>query len=683
MLNSAVSDFSAKMSKHFHSNSVMPLSEANLSRHTLQSPASREAKLRHILVYVDLQRELIALAEEEEHNSGRLHPYHHQQQQQQQQQQQHRTVREKKSATLSLSKNELAHRSGEEEGFTTLVDGRSSRGLWHNNNSTHPKRSDLTILLHNSARHEQPHASSTPQQAHERQLQEQQQQQRQQQQQQELQHQQQQQNKHHQPTVSPSPIPLKHHDSAVESLRQQRQHHQQQQERNTRQTDALDPSLALPRALPRNRIPGYRDSYLSGDLDAEWQIIDDVGPDSPTIPNSHYPAFEFAPGHNESRHALPIQSSKSVERPIQYRRREESTEDCAIQRQPLQRQTSFEKEKKTGRFGRFSLPGRSKRASTTHQRKESLPEMSKSGGGGEGGAAEDGVHTRSFSISNKDKDGKDRVRFQDGRAAALDAVDSAMNPSASMVKRRSKVRQLLSEIFKKTPKQEQQQNQVISAPSPVQRAYPGSGHNILVSASITPQDLPPRAGTSLSHYARESMVDPLQRELYQIQTPLPTEEHLVLADNDNNNDDNNNNKNKDNNAGDNDADTPFLGQTSLTPPPAASVLRYSTSRPINLDQILSFHQDSAAAEDSSNEHKTRPSSNLMPIAGAIKDMATTAAASGSASGSGSGSDPYISQRRLVALMPEQPADLEGVGCRQNIFGMDCPNDLVVPHIATV
>ncbi|KAG0065278.1 hypothetical protein BGZ89_008475 [Linnemannia elongata] len=680
MLNSAVSDFSAKMSKHFHSNSVVPLSEANLSRHTLQSPASREAKLRHILVYVDLQRELIALAEEEEHNSARLHPHH----------QQHRTVREKKSATLSVKTNDLAHPNGEEEGvFTTVVESRNSRGLWHNNNNTQPKRSDLAILLHNSTRHEQPHASSTPQQTHERQLQEQ------------LQlFQPQQQNKHHQPSVSPSPIPLRHHDSAVESLRQQRQHHQQQQERNTRQTDALDPSLALPRALPRHRMPEYRDSYLSADLDAEWQIIDDVGPDSPTIPNSHYPAFEFAPGHNESRYALPFQtSSKSAERPIQYRRREESAEEVALQRQPLQRQTSFEKEKKAGRFGRFSLPGKSKRASTTHRRKESLPEMSKAAGGGEG-AGEEGVQARSFSMlsKDKDKDNKDRVRFQEGTVAAVDGVESTLNQSASMVKRRSKVRQLLSEIFKKTPKQ-QQQSQVISAPSPVRRAYPGSGHNILVSASITPQDLPPRAGTSLSHYARESMVDPsLQREMYQIQTPPPTQEHLILAENNNdiNNNNNNNNNNdndtingsnKDNNVNDDDdngAEAPFLGQTSLTPPPAASVLRYSTCRPINLDQILSFHQGTAATEEVSNEHKTRPSSNLMPIAGAIKDLVTAAAAgSGSATGSGTGSsDPYTSQRRLVALTPEQPADLEGVGCRPNTYGMNRANDLVVPSMAT-
>ncbi|KAG0272091.1 hypothetical protein BGZ95_012171 [Linnemannia exigua] len=591
MLNSAVSDFSAKMSKHFHSNSVMPLSEANLSRHTLQSPASREAKLRHILVYVDLQRELIALAEEEEQHGGRTH--HHR-----------RSVREKKSATLHT--NELArHPSEEEEGAISAVKGNnSSRSL--------------------------------------QQLQEEQQ--------------------HKQ-------CQLRHHDSAAESLRQQRQHHQQQQERNTRQTDALDPSLALPRALPRSRI-GYRDSYISvADLDTEWQIIDNVGPDSPTIPNSHYPAFEFALGHNESRHALPIQASKSGERPIQYRRREDSAEDVAIQRQPLQRQTSFEKEKKTGRFGRFSLPGRSKRASTSHQRKESLPEMSSKTGGG--GVTDEEVHARSYSISNKD-----RVRFQEG-AAVLD-VDSGMNQSASMVKRRSKVRQLLSDIFKKTPKQT---SQVISAPSPIRRAYPGSGHNILSSPSTTPQNLPPRAGTSLSHYARESMVDPLQRELYQTHTPPRTQERLILDDN---NDDDNFNINSSNNNNHNDDlqddadihETPFMTQTSLTPPPAASVLRYSSSRPINLDQILSFQQGSAA-DDTSADLKTRPSSNLMPLAGAIKDLAVSTSAA-----SGSPIDPYISQRRLVALTPEQPADLEGVGCRQNTFGMDSPGDLVLAPIAT-
>ncbi|KAF9920759.1 hypothetical protein FBU30_009300 [Linnemannia zychae] len=632
MLNSAVSDFSAKMSKHFHSNSVMPLSEANLSRHTLQSPASREAKLRHILVYVDLQRELIALTEGEQHG-GRIHNHYSQSQHR-------RSVREKKSAIISTS--ELAQHPSGEDG--ELADNNTTRGLWHNKN-THPKRSDLTILLHNSTRAEQ-QVSPTP-------------------------HQEQQQPQQH-AELSSTPIALKHQDSAADSLRQQRLHHQQQQERNTRQMDALDPSLALPRALPRSRLPEYRVSYNSlDDLDAEWQIVENVGPDSPTIPTSHYPVFEFAPGHNESRHALSILASKSGERPIQYRKREDSAEGTVLHKETLQRKTSFEKEKekKSSRFGRFSLPGRSKKTNSSHQRKESLPEMGKGDAGDEGD-----VHARSYSILNKD-----RVRFQEGAAAS--DVDEGMNPSASMVKRRSKVRQLLSEIFKKNPKQAK----AIETPTPVRRAYPGSGHGVMVSASITPRDLPPRAGTSLSHYVRESMVDPLQRELYQIQTPISTQERIVLDDDDhdivvgNVNIKNNSRRNVDDLQDDADpGDAPFLTQTSLTPPPAASVLRYSTCRPINLDQMLSFHQGTTV-EDTSGDHKARPSSNLMPIAGAIKEMTEDAH---SAASSGSNSDPFTSHKRLVALTPEQPADLEGVGCRQNTIGISSPSEQVVPSIAT-
>ncbi|KAF9413427.1 hypothetical protein BGZ94_000728 [Podila epigama] len=65
-----MSELSAKVSKHFQSNVVMPLSESNLSKHTQQSPSSREAKLRHILVYVDLQRELITLEDQHSHRTA-------------------------------------------------------------------------------------------------------------------------------------------------------------------------------------------------------------------------------------------------------------------------------------------------------------------------------------------------------------------------------------------------------------------------------------------------------------------------------------------------------------------------------------------------------------------------------------------------------------------------------------
>ncbi|KAF9153905.1 hypothetical protein BG015_002331 [Linnemannia schmuckeri] len=62
-----VSDFSAKVSRHVSQRlhtSITPLTEANLYRHTVTSPPSQEAKLKHILGYVELQRELIALEED-------------------------------------------------------------------------------------------------------------------------------------------------------------------------------------------------------------------------------------------------------------------------------------------------------------------------------------------------------------------------------------------------------------------------------------------------------------------------------------------------------------------------------------------------------------------------------------------------------------------------------------------
>ncbi|KAF9902071.1 hypothetical protein BX616_002051 [Lobosporangium transversale] len=50
--------------KYFHQNTVMPLSEANLCKHTMQmSPVSRQAKLVHIIGYVDRQRELVSSEE--------------------------------------------------------------------------------------------------------------------------------------------------------------------------------------------------------------------------------------------------------------------------------------------------------------------------------------------------------------------------------------------------------------------------------------------------------------------------------------------------------------------------------------------------------------------------------------------------------------------------------------------
>ncbi|KAF9354528.1 hypothetical protein BGX34_010955 [Mortierella sp. NVP85] len=62
-MSSVVADASPMMPKR----PVAPLSEANLCRHTLQmSPVSRQARINHIIGYVDRQRELVSSDAEEE-----------------------------------------------------------------------------------------------------------------------------------------------------------------------------------------------------------------------------------------------------------------------------------------------------------------------------------------------------------------------------------------------------------------------------------------------------------------------------------------------------------------------------------------------------------------------------------------------------------------------------------------
>ncbi|KAG0264118.1 hypothetical protein DFQ27_001412 [Actinomortierella ambigua] len=49
----------ANIPDRFHYSSVMPLTEANLYKHTIKNPSSREEKLKHVLSYVDQQCDLV------------------------------------------------------------------------------------------------------------------------------------------------------------------------------------------------------------------------------------------------------------------------------------------------------------------------------------------------------------------------------------------------------------------------------------------------------------------------------------------------------------------------------------------------------------------------------------------------------------------------------------------------
>ncbi|KAG0299419.1 hypothetical protein BGZ98_010073 [Dissophora globulifera] len=63
----AVSDYNATMTKNLYYRPVAPLSEANLSKHTLHmSPVSRQAKLNNLIGFVDKQRELVSSEDDDE-----------------------------------------------------------------------------------------------------------------------------------------------------------------------------------------------------------------------------------------------------------------------------------------------------------------------------------------------------------------------------------------------------------------------------------------------------------------------------------------------------------------------------------------------------------------------------------------------------------------------------------------
>ncbi|KAG0027397.1 hypothetical protein BGZ81_005663 [Podila clonocystis] len=265
-----------------------PLTEANLYKFTVQSPPTRDAKLKHILVYVELQRELIALEEEL-----------------------YRNVAEK--------------------------------GIWHtkqsSNSTLHPTRSDLTIeprsaqtwQQHDHTQYVGPAALSTPAPTPP--------------------HRQQQQHNspgaspYHRNSVSlsngynqeadnrtPSPKRTQHfHQPSYQT--QPSYHYQRLQTPSPRDRnhvpDGLDPSMALPRALPKSanyRGQSHRrDSFYSGigggpDMN-DWRHLEELDPDSlagiqiyadtdlATSPVNKYPTYEYTPKQHH-KHQPSLQHSE-------------------------------------------------------------------------------------------------------------------------------------------------------------------------------------------------------------------------------------------------------------------------------------------------------------------------------------------------------------------------------------
>ncbi|KAF9109888.1 hypothetical protein BGX27_007031 [Mortierella sp. AM989] len=631
----AVSEFSNKMTRRF-SSSTSPLTEANLYRHTITSPPTRDAKLKHILGYVEMQRELVALEEE-----------------------MHRNVVEK--------------------------------GRWRNTISNNPTKSDLVLELHSSQ-------LSTPHLRHIHQ--QQQQQQKEQFEDQHRQHPYQELPDFLQPAQQrSSKFRASQKTSTASALYPHQQHQRHQAPHPLDNVPGLDPNMALPRALPRNSTnqdqPYYRDSFYSGiGQENDWRQLENLDPDSlagihiygdttdfqlqppsqvspaaASSPLNKYPIYEYVPTKKRStewqqeRHFQQLQQ-QAILRQLQKPDEEDDgfgTEIAARHQrhhsislaQEQQRQlvspppTFVEKETKSGRFtSRFSFLTR--RRQSQHQRHESVPTLNKEAWTSDTNSG----HVRLYSPPIQSGT-KGAVVAGMGESQHQGEEMSRIGTPTSKQKSGNRVKQMFKDVFGMSKKKNCYSPETafrdISLPSthirstmtPPPHSYHHQQH-LDPSAHIQPQYstaiaqrkglVTPvsRPGTSQSHYladsgnninnnvsnirvkksARESLVDPIHVQSFGYQKmEVDGDEYDGYDGQDSNSV----------------LLSPFA-HTSLTPPPASSVLRHSTlshrafnNPAVDCEPILIT--SAAAGTDEflplnsvgGDRYKARRSSQLLPI----------------------------------------------------------------------
>ncbi|GJJ69705.1 hypothetical protein EMPS_02053 [Entomortierella parvispora] len=261
----AVSDFSARVSKQAGQQQRIPvqigrLTEANLYRHTIISPPSREAKLKHILDYVELQRELIALEEDLYRTATERSLW-----------------RSSSSPTPTPTPNNNNNSNSRNNNINNDVEVHSrsntppallprppprytaanvapvqedspsqSRGDLHRQSTSLPYGDSLQQLMQQYPSHlHQPSSITLPQ----------------------------------------PPVRRRSHGRTPTPQQQQQQLQQQQQQQFDLYPDGLDPRVALPRALPRSMAHHdqslYRDSFYSGiGQENDWRQLEELDPDS-------------------------------------------------------------------------------------------------------------------------------------------------------------------------------------------------------------------------------------------------------------------------------------------------------------------------------------------------------------------------------------------------------------------
>ncbi|KAI1311949.1 hypothetical protein EDD11_003229 [Mortierella claussenii] len=438
----------------------MPLSEANLCKHTMQmSPVSRQAKLVHILGYVDRQRELVSSADEEIH---------------------HATV--DKASRMTMTKNGrliAAIRAGAD---ATALPATTSIPSTPATPTAASPFAHLPIAMRMSTQQLKPSIpQQLPKSTKEKQLSE--------------------------PIVSPT----------LESFAQQQYHKvpkplpalpTSQRLKHYRDVSGavLDPSLALPRALPpqlvapRYDLGMYLDSAYPSPAEAVDAVFqqaassdknddreDDEDSDDGYSPNDSVPAHKFLPSHQDEyrQYYSPLRGSDVAAHPIMYKRHH-TVKEFDVKRRPLIRQVSSgsmgRTYKKLGRLGTgFAFLSKGRRPNQRYN-------------GSLNGCEEE---------ERSDFMDQGRFRFLTQRSAqamkatlAATAGDSSETMSDEVEMRpRGTVKQLFLDVFKKSSNK--------TAPVPVPVPVPAAA---LVS-------FPMEAAAAASRSSREELLCPELRYL--------------------------------------------------------------------------------------------------------------------------------------------------------------------------
>ncbi|KAG0197475.1 hypothetical protein BGX33_000570 [Mortierella sp. NVP41] len=633
-----VTDFSAKVSRHVSQRlhtSIAPLTEANLYRHTVTSPPSQEAKLKHILGYVELQRELIALEEDL-----------------------YRSVTEKGHWHSTHSNNNT--------NINNTIDNlelHSSQLPPHKSDNSNNNVSNITQYPDDDAELDLLHGYQL---AHRRSVSG---------------------SYHQRKNSSPNPYIQRRTPPPVPSpalyLQQQQQQsnlsrHQQQQQQQTAGSpaaqrhldsvpDGLDPTMALPRALPRSMTHHdqtlYRDSFYSGiGQENDWQQLEELDPDSlagihlygdtsdlqphalqqqqhqqrqqqpspaaASSPLNKYPTYEYtpvpAPRNSDWQHEHHLQQlqQQAILRQLQYPD-DEGGDDAKVQlatrhhrqhsisqaqqlqfeqQQQQQRQlaspppTFIEKEKKAGRFSsRFSFLTR--RRQPQHQRHDSMPATAKDSWLNESNTG----LSRLNSLSHRRRSGQSPVVPTSGPGATTPVDDlgsQQFNEESYPAKNKSnsRVKQMFRDVFGISKKKDQSPDLAfrdISLPSTHIRSPSSPLHHHHHQQHLDPSI------NSQHHYStvvaqRKGLVTPVSRPDTAQSSYRNGVENNINTNGNNKGNINTVNKNRARESLvdpvqqlgfqkmelDEDCDQAFpdghsIMQTSLTPPPASSVLRHS------------------------------------------------------------------------------------------------------------